>query len=132
MGRVIAVLAPLAGALLLASPSWAADVWLPHTKGATWTYSWSDSEYNPTPTKEKVTVQQSKGDTFTLAWTSDGLDNPAAAAATAGTVSFQDTSSGVVNTNWTSNPPPPDFPILCAQVSQCGVIDRVVGLREVC
>jgi hypothetical protein len=61
VGRVIAVLAPLAGSLLPASPSWAADVWLPHTKDATWTYSWSDSEYNPTPTKEKVTVQLTAG-----------------------------------------------------------------------
>jgi hypothetical protein len=25
-----------------------------------------------------------------------------------------------MNTNWTSDPPPPSFPILCAQVTQCG------------
>jgi len=116
---LLAVLAPLAGALLFTPASWADD-WLPHTKDATWTYSWSDSDYSPTPTKEKVTVKESKRDTFTLEWTSDGLDNPPDAATTAGTVSFQETSSGVVNTNWTSNPPPPDFPILCAQVTQCG------------
>ena len=28
-------------------------------------------------TKEKVTVKEQKRDTFTLAWTTDGLDNPA-------------------------------------------------------
>jgi hypothetical protein len=119
VGRLLIVLALLAGALVLA-PAGGADDWLPHSKGATWTYSWSDTEYNPTPTKEKVTVKDSKRDTFTLAWSSDGLNNPTDAAATAGTVSFQETSAGVVNTNWTSNPPPADFPVLCAQAANCG------------
>src|SRR4051812_25265541 len=113
MGRLLCVLASVAGALLLACPA-GADEWLPHPKDATWTYSWSDSEYNTTPTKEQVTVKETKGDSYTLQWTSAGLDNPADAAATNGTVSFQETSSGVVNTNWTSDPPPAEFPILCA------------------
>jgi hypothetical protein len=119
VGRALLRLAPLAAALLFASSA-VADDWLPHPKSAAWTYSWSDSEYNPTPTKEKVTVKEQKRDTFTLAWSSDGLDNPVDAASTAGTVSFQETSSGVVNTNWTSSPPPADFPILCAQAASCG------------
>src|SRR3954463_6156443 len=119
MGRLLCALASVAGALLLACSA-GADGWLPHPKGATWTYSWSDSEYNPTPTKEKVTVKETKGADYTLAWTTADLENPADAGATNGTVSFQAPTSGIVNTNWTSDPPPSDFPILCAAISQCG------------
>ena len=35
-------------------------------------------------------------------------------------MAFQETSSGLVNTDWQSTPPPSTFPILCAQVSRCG------------
>ena len=35
-------------------------------------------------------------------------------------MAFQDTSSGLVNTDWQSTPPPSVFPILCAQVARCG------------
>jgi hypothetical protein len=94
--------------------------WLPHPADATWTYQWTDSVYNTTPTKEKVTVKESKGPSFTLAWTTQELGNPAAAPTSIGTVSFQDTNSGLINTNWGSNAPPEGFPILCATVSQCG------------
>src|SRR5207247_10501353 len=86
-----------------------------------WTYEWSDSAYNPTPTKEKVTVDKKSNDTtFVLDWTTDGLDNPAAAPSSAGNVSFQETNSGLQPTDWQSNAPPASFPILCAQQSQCG------------
>jgi hypothetical protein len=117
--RALAVLASFAGALVLA-PAGLADDWLPHPADASWTYSWTDSAYNPTPTKEKVTVKDSKLGAFTLAWSSVGLGNAADAAVTNGTVSFQETSAGIVNTNWTSDPPPQNFPILCAQAAQCG------------
>src|SRR3954452_21980123 len=119
MARLLCALASVAGALLLSCPA-LADDWLAHPKDATCTYSWSDSEYNPTRTKEKVTVKETKGDAFTLAWTTADLETPPDAAATNGTVSFQETSSGIVNTNWTSDPPPAEFPILCAAISQCG------------
>src|SRR5262245_37083080 len=112
-------MAPLVAAALV-TPSALAAEWLPHAKNATWTYSWTDSAYNTVPTKEKVTVAETKGDSFTLAWTTQGLGNPEDAAASAGTVSFQLTSVGLVNTNWTSSPPPPAFPVLCSQASQCG------------
>ncbi len=112
--------APLVGAALLFVPSAAADSWLPHPRHATWTYSWKDSEFSPTPTKEKVTVKSQSGDAFMLAWTTTGLSNPATAVSSDGTVSFQDTNGGVVNTNWTSAPPPQSFPILCAQAASCG------------
>ena len=36
--------------------------WLPHPADATWTYEWSDSVYNATPTKEKVTDDQAAAD----------------------------------------------------------------------
>jgi hypothetical protein len=119
VGRLSLRLAPFAAALLLA-PSAAASDWLPHAKNATWTYSWTDTKYNPTPTKEKVTVKEQKGDEFTLAWTTDGLKNPASAVTSTGTVSFQETSQGLVNTNWASSAAPAGFPILCAQQANCG------------
>jgi hypothetical protein len=103
----------------LAAPALAGS-WLPHAKGADWVYQWQDSVYNPTPTKEKVTVKTTKGGAFTLAWTTDGQGNPTAAPTSNGTVSFAETPNGLVNTNWTSNPPPAGYPILCASTSQCG------------
>src|SRR5262249_22000600 len=110
----------LAGAFAWA-PAALADGWLPHPSDATWTYEWSDSAYNPTPTKEKVTVDKKSNDTtVVLDWTTDGLDNPAAAPSSAGNVSFQETNSGLEPTDWQSNAPPASFPILCAQQSQCG------------
>jgi len=110
----------LAVASLGLAPSALADGWLPHARGATWVYRWTDSAYNPTPTKEKVTVTSSKGADFTLAWTTDGQDNPAGTPASTGTVSFRETDTGLTNTDWTSNAPPPAFPVLCPTVAQCG------------
>jgi hypothetical protein len=93
-----------------------ADDWLPHPDNATWTYSWSDSVYNPTPTTENVTVKSETGATFVLAWTTGDAAKPTSS----GTVSFQDTDSGLNNTDWSSTPPPSNFPILCATASGCG------------
>jgi hypothetical protein len=116
--RLVSALA--VGALLFCAPAALADDWLPHDSADTWTYSWTDSTYAATPTKEKVTVKSSAGTAFTLAWTTDGLDNSSNAVTTNGTVDFQETNSGIVNTNWSSNPPPPSFPILCASLGSCG------------
>ncbi|HEY3922762.1 MAG TPA: hypothetical protein VGL76_11715 [Gaiellaceae bacterium] len=113
-------IAVLASAMSLAPSAAAADEWLPHPAGASWVYRWSDSVYAPTPTQEKVTVKSQSGQAFTLAWTTDGLNNPSSAVTSTGTVSFQDSDAGIVNTNWTSSPPPSNFPILCAQTSNCG------------
>jgi len=115
-GVVVSALAALA----LAPAAWADDNWLPHATDATWTYQWTDSRYATTPTSEKVTVKSSKGSAFTLAWTTEGLENPDDAVATAGTVSFQESNNGIVNTDWSSTPPPPDWPVLCGSASQCG------------
>jgi hypothetical protein len=106
--------------LFVSSSSASADEWLPHPADATWTYVWTDSVYNTTPTKEKVTVGESKGAAFTLAWTTVDQDNPPEAPVSIGTIAFQDTSAGLINTDWSSNAPPAAFPILCATVSRCG------------
>ena len=107
-------------ALALAPAAPAADNWLPHPADATWTYQWTDSTYATTPTNEQVTVKSSKGTLFTLGWTTDGLDNPADAVSTSGTIDFQESNSGLVNTNWSSTPPPSDWPVLCGSAASCG------------
>lgn len=117
--RTIGV-AAAALALALAPAAAADDSWLPHPADATWTYQWSDSVYAPTPTSEKVTVKSQAGSTFTLAWTTDGLDNPNGAVSGSGTMTFQQTNAGLVNTDWSSTPPPPAFPVLCASAASCG------------
>ena len=118
-GRLTIGCAAAAVALAAASAAGATD-WLPHASDATWTYQWTDSKYNTTPTNEKVTVKDVTGDAFTLAWTTQDQGNPDAAPTSVGTVSFQETSRGLINTNWNSNQPPPNFPILCAAISPCG------------
>src|SRR4051794_26044793 len=86
--------------------------WLPHPADATWTYSWSDTVYLKAPIKEKTTVGDQKGSSFTLHWTTTGLDNPVDTITSTGDVQFQDTPAGVLNTNWSSTPPPPASPPL--------------------
>jgi hypothetical protein len=111
---LVAVLATLTFA-----PSALADDWLPHAKDATWTYEWTDSVYNTTPTKEKVTVRDVSGPAFSLAWTTLEQGNGPNAPTSIGTVAFQETSAGLLNTDWSSTPPPQAFPVLCAVVSGC-------------
>jgi len=110
----------LALASLGFAPSALGDGWLPHARGDTWVYRWTDSAYNPVPTKEKVTVKSSSGGAFTLAWTTTGQSNPADAPAGDGTMQFQETENGLTVQNWTSNAPPNAFPVLCPSVSGCG------------
>jgi hypothetical protein len=108
------------GAALAGAGGASANDWLPHPADATWTYVWTDSAYNDTPTTEKVTVDSSKGRSFKLAWTTIDQGNADDAPVSVGSVSFSETNSGVVNTDWSSNAPPAGFPVLCATVSQCG------------
>jgi hypothetical protein len=107
-------------AALVSVSSAGAAGWLPHAADATWTYQWTDSAYNTTPTNEKVTVKSQAGNSFVLAWTTEGADNPPDAPASVGTVAFQETNFGLVNTDWSSNPPPAAFPILCQSLASCG------------
>lgn len=120
MNRGVGLICAALCALVGAGPA-AAGSWLPHDTSATWTYQWSDTQYASTPTFEKVTVDKSSSATsFTLDWTTDGQSNPDGAVSSAGSVSFQQTNSGLVNTNWSSNPPPQAFPILCPSLASCG------------
>jgi hypothetical protein len=96
-----------------------ADDWWPHPEDASWTYQWTDSLYNATPTKEKVTVKEQKGKSFVVSWTTKDLDNSGDAPLSFGDMAFQETTAGLINTDWASNPPPPDFPILCPQIGGC-------------
>jgi len=93
--------------------------WLPHAADATWTYQWSDSAYEAMPTNEIVTVKSTAGTSFSLGWTTKDAGTPDAPQS-AGSVSFQETNFGIVNTDWTSTPPPSSFPILCATLNACG------------
>jgi hypothetical protein len=117
---VVSTIVTVALGAAFADAARAADPWLPHSPHATWTWSWTDSVYSKTPTLEKVTVKSTVGRTFVLAWTTAGLKNIDGAVTSTGSVDFQETDEGIVNTNWSSNPPPPSFPILCASTTQCG------------
>jgi hypothetical protein len=115
----------LAGAwLLLGVSTAAADGWLPHPADAKWEYVWSDSAYNPPPgTTEKVTVKRQAGVSFTLGWATEGqppgAGDPFTTPPDPGTITFQDTNAGLVNTDWSSLPAPPGMPILCASTTGC-------------
>ncbi len=114
-----------------ASPSTSNGSWWPHPANASWTYQWSDSVYAPTQTSEQVTVKSASGTTFQLGWTTDGLNNPDDAISSQGTADFQESDGGLVNTNWSSSLPPPQFPVLCAARANCsnslaGVIYNVI------
>jgi hypothetical protein len=96
-----------------------ADGWWPHPADATWRYQWTDSIYNTSPTREKVIVTEQSGNAWVLGWTTKDQGNPVEAPVSFGEMVFQDTSAGIVNTNWVSNPPPSDLPILCPQIAGC-------------
>jgi hypothetical protein len=94
------------------------DQWLPRADGAEWVYSWSNSDYSPQPRKERYSIQARSGTAFRLRWEEFELgpyDAPAA-----GTIDYKHTDAGVVNLNYQSTQPPPQFPILCASASECG------------
>jgi hypothetical protein len=115
MHRLPLVAAAAAVVLYVASPA-AADNWLPHPADATWSYQWSDTAYAPTATTENVTVKSQSGSSFVLYWETGDPANPDSS----GTASFDDTDSGLNNTDWSSTPPPANMPILCASASSCG------------
>jgi hypothetical protein len=122
-GRICAL--ALSCGLVLA-PSALADDWLPHPANAQWQYDFRDSTYDPSGTIENVVVQQQTGSSFILAW-ADFAEQPPSASSTPtctqnsdlGTVSFQDSSEGLISTNWNSCPPPPNMPVLCATTANC-------------
>lgn len=115
--------------LLASAAPTLADAWFPHPAGAQWQYSWSDSVYNPAGTIENVVVQQQQGSSFTVAWADQDHQLPAAGMniecppseppPDIGTVSFQETSAGLINTDWNSCPAPAQMPILCTTPVAC-------------
>ncbi len=121
-GRASVLASVTFGLLLALAPgvARAEDAWWPHPADATWTYQWADTVFSTTPTNEKVTVKSQNGSSFVLAWTTKDVGNPDGSVSSEGTVSFQETNIGLVNTDWTSTMPPPSFPILCASASSCG------------
>ena len=116
---IVLALAPAApvGADPLTDP---VDQWLPSSDDATWTYSWSNDRYAPTPTLEQYTLSERKGSEFSLRWTTEDLGNGEGTVQSAGVIGFDRTEVGLVNTGWNSTPPPPQFPILCGTASGCG------------
>jgi hypothetical protein len=103
-----------------------ADDWLPHPANAQWQYDWRDSTYDPSGTVENVDVQQQHGSSFTLAWADSAEEPPPAGSSPVctqnsdlGTMSFQDSSEGLLNSDWNSCPPPSNMPVLCASTANC-------------
>src|SRR4051794_29374185 len=94
--------------------------WLPDSDAATWTYSWTDSEYAQTPTREQYVVTGRTGPSFRLAWSSDGVGNGDGSQSTSGSVDYKRTTAGLIVTNWSASQPPAQFPVLCASATQCG------------
>jgi len=127
MGRVAGIPAVLLALAVLASyPAGAsaqaledpAAQWLPRSDGAEWVYAWFNTRYSPGARTEQYQLQARVGTTFRLHWQELAprpLDVPSE-----GIIDFQHTDAGLVNLNYQSTPPPPQFPILCAVAVQCG------------
>ena len=94
------------------------DQWLPRSDGARWVYQWSNSDYSPTARREQYTIQSRAGTAFRLRW--QALDAGAYDAPNTGTMDFRQTEAGLVNLNYQSSQPPPQFPVLCATAAECG------------
>jgi hypothetical protein len=122
--RALVAAAALAVALITAPGASAAgltdpvDQWMPSATDATWSYDWIDTQYSPKATHETYTVASQNGAGFQLAWTATDPDHPDKQGGK-GEVDYQRTDAGLVVTNWSSSPPPPQFPVLCPSASQC-------------
>jgi hypothetical protein len=95
-----------------------ADQWLPRSDGAEWVYAWSNSDYQPSARKERYRVVARSGTSFRLQW--EELETRPTDTASAGNIDFKHTEAGLVNLNYQSTQPPPQFPILCASATECG------------
>jgi hypothetical protein len=112
---LLALFAPAAQAGGLDDP---ADQWLPRSDGAEWVWSWTNSDYSPNPRTEKYFVQSRSGTLFRLRW--DEVNPRPGDSASSGTMDFRHTEAGLVNVNYQSTQPPPNFPVLCASATDCG------------
>ncbi|MDX6436017.1 MAG: hypothetical protein QOK34_851, partial [Gaiellaceae bacterium] len=104
----------VSGAMALMWSAFArADGWWPHPTDASWTYQWTDTVYNNSPTNEKVTVEKVSGKSFVLSWTTKDQGNSDAEPISFGHVTFEETTAGLVNTAWEGTSPRPEYPVLC-------------------
>ena len=94
------------------------DQWLPRSDGARWVYQLTNSDYAPTARREQYTIQSRAGTAFRLRW--QELDAGPYDAPNTGTMDFRQTDAGLVNLNYQSSQPPPQFPVLCASAAECG------------
>ena len=95
-----------------------ADQWLPRSDGAEWVYQWTNSGFSPTPRTERYTVTGRNATAFRVRWTEPDA-GPYDVPST-GTMDFKHTDAGLVNLNFQGSSPPLQFPILCADASDCG------------
>jgi hypothetical protein len=111
-----------------------ADPFFPHPANATWTYGWSDTQYNPSGAIETASVaseSEANGCGWNLTWTGT-IDVPLSASgagtgtgatdvsqADNGTMCFLDQSYGLENSDWSASTPPIDEPSLCVSASSC-------------
>ena len=122
--RILAAGSLLLLLVLLPSPARAASVddlsdqWLPRSDGASWTYSWHDTAYSPRRHTETYRVQNRNRTLFRIRWDEIGAGLYALPAR--GTMDFRQTDAGLVNLDYQSTQPPPEFPVLCASPTQCG------------
>ena len=112
---LVLVLPAAAAAAGVDSPT---DQWLPRSDGAEWTYQWSNSDYAPTPHKERFRVVSRSGTSFRLRW--EEIETGPYETPSQGTMDFRHDNSGLVNLNYQSTQPPPQFPVLCASAAECG------------
>lgn len=115
---MVVVLLAFPAAASAAGVSDLADQWLPRTDGAEWVWSWSNSEYLPTPKKERYTLQSRAGTLFRVRW--EQIETPEGEQPSQGTMDFRQTEAGLVNVNYQSTQPPPTYPVLCASATECG------------
>jgi hypothetical protein len=120
VGTALATLTVALGGSAASAATPATARWLPSVKNASWTYGWSDSAYAKAVTLERYTVGERTANALRLKWTTEDAGNPATLTPSNGTVDYLYTDAGLVNTNWSSTPPPPQFPVLCPSVAQCG------------
>jgi hypothetical protein len=114
----VLLLALLPARALAADVDDVSDQWLPRSDGASWTYSWHDTAYAPTRHTEQYKVQNRNRTLFRIRWDEVGAGQYALPSR--GTMDFRQTDAGLVNLDYQSTQPPPEFPVLCASPTQCG------------
>jgi hypothetical protein len=117
-GLAFLLVLTLAGPAIASTPDDISDQWLPRSDGAAWTYAWTDSQYSPAPRVERYTVTGRNATAFRVQWSEP--NPPLDQSAASGAMDFNQTEAGLVNVNYQSTAPPPQFPILCAAAGDCG------------